>query len=191
MKQSHAEAQANREKKSLIDSHWAYQGKVIGLRLDTYELNGKPKIFEIIHHPGAVVIIPVDPKGRLLLVRQWRRAIGQITLELPAGTLEEGEEPLSCAQRELQEEIGFKANKMTPLCGFFSAPGFCDEYLHLFLGEELIESRLPADEDEGIDVVTLDQKEVRRLIEDGKIVDAKSIAGILRFSLWMDKKGIN
>ena len=184
MKKSQAEAQAARERVSLIDSHWAYQGKVIQLRLDTYDINGKPKVFELIHHPGAVVIVPMDPEGRLLLVRQWRRAIGQITVELPAGTLEKNEEPIVCAQRELQEETGFRANQLISLQGFFSAPGFCDEYLHLFIAQDLARSPLPADEDEGIDVVTLEIPEALSWIENEQIKDAKSIAGILRYTLW-------
>ncbi len=188
MKKSRAETQAECEKNSLQESHWAYQGKVIQLRLDTYNLDGKTKVFEIIHHPGAVVIIPIDPKGRLLLVRQWRRAIGQITLELPAGTLEDREDPADCAQRELQEETGFRAKTMTPLRGFFSAPGFCDEYLHLFLAEDLVPSPLPPDDDEGIDLVTVEIPEALKWIEEHKIKDAKSIAGILRFAL-MEKHG--
>jgi ADP-ribose pyrophosphatase len=183
MSPSKAQEQKLREEKSRTDSRQIYQGRVIGLCLDTYRIHDQMRVYEIIHHPGAIVIVPVDSKGRIYLVQQWRRAVGQIMTELPAGTLEEGEEPLACAQRELQEEIGFSARKMTSMMGFYSAPGFCDEYLHLFLAEDLIASRLPADDDEGIDVISLSLPEALQKIEQGQIIDAKSIAGILRYAL--------
>jgi ADP-ribose pyrophosphatase len=183
---SNAERQKMRER--LLDSHWAYQGKIIKLRLDTYQIDAKTKVFELVSHPGAVVIIPVDPKGNLLLVSQWRRACQKTLLELPAGTLEEGEDPLFCAQRELQEETGHRGQKWTSLKGFYSAPGFCDEYLHLFVAEDLLPSQLAPDEDEGIDVVPIRLDQAVHAIEEGKIVDAKSIASILRYQIWSQKK---
>lgn len=179
-----AEEQRDREKCSLADSRWAYQGRIIRLRLDTYQFDAKIKIAEIIHHPGAVVIIPIDEKERLLLVRQWRRAAEEILLELPAGTLEEKEQPEACAKRELQEETGFAAKTLIPLGGFFSAPGFCSEYLHLFAAEHLTSSPLPPDDDEGIDLFPTPLPDAIRMIEENKIRDVKTIAGIFKYQLW-------
>ncbi len=135
--------QRDLEKKSLIDSRWAYQGRVVNLRLDTFQFGEETRVREIIHHAGAVVILPIDSKGKILLIQQWRRAVNEILIELPAGTLEPGEEPRATAIRELREETGFDARKLTSLGGFFSCPGFCDEYLHLFVAEDLHPSPLP------------------------------------------------
>ena len=175
-------------KEELVDSHFVHKGKVISLRLDTYETDNKTKVYEIVHHPGAVVLIPINSKGHILLVRQWRYAARQYILELPAGTLDiAGEEPLSCAQRELREETGFRAEKLTSLKGFYTTPGFCDEYLHLFLAEDLILDPLPQDDDEDIELITMDLGSALRAIEKGEILDAKSIVGILRYALWKKK----
>ena len=179
-----SDTQRDQEQKSLVDSRWVYRGRIVHLRLDTYQLGHKTKIAEIIHHPGAVVIVPIDEKGRVLLVQQWRRAAGEIVIELPAGTLEEGEAPELCARRELREETGFAAKSMTPLGGFFSAPGFCDEYLHLFAAENLHSSPLPPDEDEQIDLLPTPLPDAIRMIEENKIRDAKTIAGLFRYQLW-------
>lgn len=173
--------QRDLEKKSLVETKWVYKGRIVNLKLETYQLEGRTKVAEIIHHSGAIVIIPIDEEGRILLVQQWRRAVREITIELPAGTLEQNEDPLDCAKRELQEETGFAAKKITPLGGFYTAPGFCDEYLHLFLAEHLHHSPLEPDDDEMIDVLPVTVKEAKHMIEHNQIRDAKTIAGILRY----------
>ena len=118
----------------LIGSQEIYQGRVINLRVDEIEIkDGLNVRREVIEHPGAVVIVPVDRDGRVLWVRQHRYAAGRELLELPAGTLEHGETPETTARRELPEETGFAAGSWQKLGGFFSAPGFCSEYLHAFL----------------------------------------------------------
>ena len=127
-----SDKQRESEKKRLKGSHWAYRGKVIHLRIDTYQFDHKTKIAEIVEHPGAVVIVPIDEKERVLLIQQSRKGADEILIELPAGTLEENEPPELCAKRELQEETGFAPKTMIDLGGFYSAPGFCNEYLHLF-----------------------------------------------------------
>ncbi len=176
-----AQIQRDLEKKSHVETKWVYKGRIVNLKLETYQLGDRTKVAEIIHHSGAIVIIPIDAEGRILLVQQWRRAVGEITIELPAGTLEQNEDPLDCAKRELQEETGFAAKKMTPLGGFYTAPGFCDEYLHLFLAEHLHHSPLEPDDDEMIDVLPVTVKEAKHMIEHNQIRDAKTIAGILRY----------
>ncbi|NWJ94426.1 MAG: NUDIX hydrolase [Chloroflexi bacterium] len=193
MSQNHqnVEEQAALERQAPNTSKQIYQGRAISIRVDTITTpDGLTYQREIVEHPGAVVMIPVDQAGRILLVRQWRRAAQQILLELPAGTLERGEEPIACAQRELQEEIGYAADKITPLGGFFSAPGFCNEYLHLFLAEELQEKPLAADEDEHIEVVSKTMAEALAMIEQGLICDAKTIAGISRYYLRKEARNI-
>lgn len=173
--------QRDKERDGLVDTQWIYKGRIVQLKLETYQWDHHTKVAEIVHHPGAVVILPIDPEGRILLVQQWRRAAQEILIELPAGTLEKNEDPVTCAKRELQEETGFSAKKIKSLGGFFSAPGFCDEYLHLFLAEDLYPSPLPPDDDEMIDLLPLTMNEAKKMIEQNKIRDAKTIAGLLRY----------
>lgn len=175
--------QRDKEKESKVKTEWLYRGKVISLKLETYEVEGQERTFEIVKHQGAVVILPVTADGRILLIQQWRRAAGEILLELPAGGLEETEEPIACARRELREETGYDAKTITPFGGFFSAPGFTDEYLHLFLAKDLYLNPLPADIGELIDLVPVTFEEAKRLILKNQIRDAKTIAAILRYFL--------
>jgi ADP-ribose pyrophosphatase len=143
--------------------------------------DGKTYKREVVEHGGAVVVIPVNKEGKIILERQWRNPAGRIMTELPAGTLDPGESPIDCANRELQEEIGYRAGRLTELGGFYSAPGFCSEYLWLFLAEDLQESQLDPDENEAIDVLHVTLEAALKMIEDGVIIDAKSVAGLLRY----------
>lgn len=170
--------QKDLEKKLHTETVVVYQGRIVNLQL---EILSSGKKFEIVKHGGAVVILPILPDGKLLLVQQWRRAVNEITIELPAGTLEKEEEPLVCAQRELREETGYRAKNITSLGGFYSAPGFCDEYLHLFVAEDLEHDPLPSDDGEMIDLLTVSKEEAKNLIETNQIHDAKTIVGILRY----------
>ena len=175
------------EQKNLVDRRWIYQGRLVQLQLETYQLENKTKVAEIIHHAGAVVILPIDEKGRILFVKQWRRAAKEILMELPAGTLEANELPHVCAERELREETGFGAKTLTALGGFFSAPGFCTEYLHFFVAENLHSSPLPLDDDEGIDLIPTSLEHAIQMIENNQIRDAKTIAGLFRYQLWRER----
>ncbi len=166
----------------LIGSQPIYQGRVIKLRVDEIEVaSGRNVRREVIDHPGAVVIVPVDGEGRFLWVKQHRYAAGRDLLELPAGTLEAGEEPEACARRELAEETGFAAAAWRRLGGFFSAPGFCTEYLHAFLATDLTPKSAEGDEDEELEVVPLSLDESLDRIDAGEVEDAKSIASILLY----------
>lgn len=181
-------AQERFEKSSPIEHREIYRGRTIALRCDSLKKeDGSIKKWDIVIHPGAVVLIPITEKQEIILVKQWRRAIGKSILELPAGTLESGEMPEACAQRELQEETGFRANKIIPLGGFYSAPGFCTEYLHLFLALDLKSDPLPADDDEKIDLYPVSFNKAEKMIESGEICDAKTIAGIQRYAHWPHK----
>ncbi|MBM3184494.1 MAG: NUDIX hydrolase [Chlamydiae bacterium] len=180
-------AQKEKERKHLAEHRKIYQGKIVELELETYKFDHQTKIGEIVHHVGAVVIVPIDPKGRILLVQQWRRAAKEILIELPAGTLEPNEPPDVCARRELQEETGFDAKTLTALDGFYSAPGYCTEYLHLFIAQDLHHSPLPHDEDEGIDLIPTSLEKAIQMIENNQIRDAKTIVGIYRYQFWKKK----
>ncbi|HWI62477.1 MAG TPA: NUDIX hydrolase, partial [Symbiobacteriaceae bacterium] len=156
-----------------------YQGYSIKVRKDTVRTaEGKEFTRDVVAHPGAIVIVAVEG-GDLLFVRQYRYAAGESLLELVAGTREPGEEPDVTAAREIQEEIGYKAGKLTKLGEFYSAPGFCSELLHLYLAEDLTPSRLPGDEDEEIEVERYSLQEALRMALAGELRDAKTLAGVL------------
>jgi ADP-ribose pyrophosphatase len=156
-----------------------YDGKILNLRIDTIALpEGGTATREIIEHGQAVVLVAEDPDGRVLLVRQYRKAVERFMLELPAGNMNSGEEPETAALREMQEETGFLPGRLERLGGFFAAPGYCEEYLHLFLAIDLKPDPLPADEDEDIELIPTAWEEIPGLLESGEICDAKSVAGL-------------
>lgn len=166
-----------------VQSTRIYEGKVVSLRVDTVEFtDGRRSTREVVEHRGAVAIVPVLDNGDILLVRQYRYAVGASLLEVPAGTLDGGEEPLACADRELQEEIGYRAARFERLGGFYVAPGYDTEYIHAFLATGLTASRLASDEDEEIETVPLPLAEALAMIEGGEIIDAKSICALLLYA---------
>ncbi|MCE2456867.1 MAG: NUDIX hydrolase [Dehalococcoidia bacterium] len=163
-----------------INQETVFSGRIIEARVDTVLMpDGKQIIREVVQHPGAVAIIPIDREDNVLLVRQYRYPAGQSLLELPAGVIEEGESPDDTAQRELQEEIGYATRDLRALGGVYSSPGFCTEFLYLYIARDLVPSQLPADDDEDINVETIPMSRVDRLIRLGEIQDAKSVAGLL------------
>lgn len=167
----------------VITTSTVYLGRLFNVDLSELEMgDGVHALREIIVHPGAVCMIPVTGDGRLLLVTQYRHAAGKRLLELPAGTLEPGEEPAAAAERELQEEVGFRPGKLEPMGGLFVAPGYTTEYIHLFLCTELEPSVLPGDDDEDIEVCGMSVEEALAAIESGEICDAKSVIGVLRYA---------
>jgi ADP-ribose pyrophosphatase len=133
----------------------------------------------VVRHPGAVAIVALDEEGRWLLVRQYRHPARRVLLEVPAGTLEPGEEPDRTAARELREETGFAAAELERIGGFYTAPGFCDEYIHLFLARGLTADPLPQDQDEYIeDPIALSPVAVARAAAAGEIEDAKTLSAL-------------
>lgn len=169
----------------LISSETVYTGRLFNVSLDKLEMDtGVIAQRETIRHPGAVAMIPVTSEGNLLLVSQYRHAAGRRLLELPAGTLEPGEEPLTAVSRELQEEVGHRPGKVEGLGGLFVAPGYTSEYIHLFVCTELVPARLDADEDEDIEVEERTSEQALAAIDSGEICDAKSVIGILRWRRW-------
>lgn len=165
-----------------VSSKVIYSGKILNLRVDEVELeDGKNAKREIVEHRGAVVIIPVLEDGKIVMVKQYRYAVGKELLELPAGTMEKGEDPLTCAKRELLEETGYEAEKLERLITCYSSPGFCDEELHLFLATDLKDGVQNPDVDEKIKVEIYEVEKLKVMIKQGSIMDAKTIAGILYY----------
>ncbi len=157
-----------------------YRGRVVTLRLDEVELpHGEVVTREIIEHRGAVAIVPLLDEATVVMVRQFRLAANEYLLEVPAGTLERGEEPVVCAHRELNEEIGYRAGEMVPLFQQYLAPGYSSEVLHVFLARDLTKTQQATDPDESIEVVFTPVSEIKEMIMRGEIKDAKSIAGLL------------
>lgn len=163
-----------------LDSTRVYDGRIIGVRVDTVALpDGRRTVREVVEHQPAVVVVPIDAHGNVLLVRQYRYAAGCDLLEAPAGLMEEAETAEECAQRELREETGYGAGELTPIGGFWPSPGFCTEFMHLFLARDLAYDRLEPDDDEDITLVTLPLSEAVELVRKGEIRDAKTICALL------------
>lgn len=162
-----------------VQGNVAFAGKLLSVEVHRVRLRqGQEAVREVVRHPGAVVILPVLPDGRVVLVRQFRFAVGEALWELPAGTLHAGEEPWACAQRELAEETGFRG-ELIPLGAFYSAPGFCDEKLHAFLATNLNAGKTNWDEDEELELGLFTPEELAAAIGQGQIRDAKSLACLL------------
>ena len=164
-----------------LSSETVFSGRVVRLRVDTVRLpSGRTSTREVVVHPGAVAIVPLTDDARVVLVRQYRQAAGQVLLEIPAGTLEDGEAPESCAHRELAEEVGLVAARLEPLASFYNSVGFCDELSHVFLGLDL--SEVPRDtqglEEEHMTIERVALADVPAMIADGRLLDAKTIIGL-------------
>lgn len=165
-----------------------YAGRLFSVeRIEVMQPDGKQRVRELIRHPGATALIAIDAQGMILLVRQFRIASGRVMKEIPAGTLNPAEPPEVCAVRELQEETGYKPGRIEPLGGFYVAPGYTTEYIHLFFATDLTESRLPGDEDEFIEVDRVSLADALAMIERGEIVDSKTIIGVLRYARLIGK----
>jgi ADP-ribose pyrophosphatase len=163
-----------------ITSETTYQGRAFSVSQDQVQLpDGNTTCLDIVHHSGAVVIVPVDRNGNMWFVRQYRHAAGKVMLELPAGTLEEKEDPRVCAHRELQEEIDMDARKMQPLGSFYMLPGYSTEFMCVFLATDLYPSSLPEDDSEFLVVEKIPVPQVYVLARAGEIDDGKTLAALL------------
>ena len=141
--------------------------------------NGRHATREVVKHGGAVALVPILDRDQVLLVRQFRSAVGEALLEIPAGTLEQGETPEACAARELEEETGYRAGRLEPLFSSYLAPGYSSEMLHTFLALDLERTTPHTDSDELVAVETISLREAPRMIRSGLIRDAKTICGLL------------
>ena len=163
-----------------VSTERVFQGRRVSVRVDRVRLaDGTFTTRDIVDHPNSVVVVAVDDRGNVLLVRQYRKATESELLELPAGVIDPGEEPLAAAQRELREETGHAASEMRELGYFFAAPGSMTECLYSFLATGLREDALPADEDERIELERVPFSEAVRLARSGEIHDAKTLASLL------------
>lgn len=157
-----------------------YRGKVVHLRVDDIRLpDGRTSKREVVAHRGAVCVVAITSENKVLLVRQFRLPAGKPLLEVPAGTLEVGEAPQLCAERELEEETGYKAGKMQPLYAAYVAPGYSSEKVYAYLAEELIKGETNFDESENLHLEPMDFDEAVRLAQQGGFEDAKTLAAIL------------
>ena len=170
-----------------IQSDIVHRGRLLELEVRSFTEDGRAVTREIVHHPGAVVIVPVCENGDILLIRNERIAVGERLWELPAGTREPGEDPESTARREVAEETGFRAERIDHLASCFTTPGFCDEEIHLYIARDLTEVGQNLDPGEDIEVIRTPNEKAFEMIADGTIRDAKTIAGLL---LW-DRKTRN
>jgi ADP-ribose pyrophosphatase len=166
---------------TIVSTRTLYSGRVVTLDIhDVILPDGQFSKREHIRHPGAAAVVALDADQKVLMVRQFRLPANQVLLELPAGTLNPEEPPEECANRELQEETGYKAAYLEYLGGFFAAPGYTSEYIYLFLAMGLSISLLPTDSDEFLEVTRIPLDEAIAMVEHGEIVDGKTVNGLLR-----------
>ncbi|MDY7430843.1 ADP-ribose pyrophosphatase [Bacillus sp. V26] len=158
-----------------------FSGKVIDLYVEDVELpNGKTSKREIVKHPGAVAVLAVTDEGKIIMVKQFRKPLERTIVEIPAGKLEKGEEPEYTALRELEEETGYTAKKLTKITAFYTSPGFADEIVHVFLAEELsvLEEKRELDEDEFVEVMEVTLEDALKLVVSREVYDAKTAYAI-------------
>ncbi|ADP32951.1 NUDIX hydrolase [Bacillus atrophaeus] len=164
-----------------IQKEKLFSGKVIDLYVEDVELpNGKTSKREIVKHPGAVAVLAVTDSNKIILVNQYRKPLERTIVEIPAGKLEKGEEPEYTALRELEEETGYTAKKLTKITAFYTSPGFADEIVHLFLAEDLsvLEEKRELDEDEFVEVMEVTLEDALKLVETREVYDAKTAYAI-------------
>ena len=165
-----------------------YEGRILNLRVDDVRMpSGRTAVREVVEHKHAVGMLAVTDRDSVLLVRQYRYAVDEEMLEICAGMIEEGEDPREAAVREMQEELGVRPEKLTRIGGFYATPGFCTEFMTLFLAEGLSSSSLPQDDDENVSTVEFSLTEVPRLLAEGRIRDSKTFAALSWLMAW---KGI-
>ncbi len=166
----------------VISSNSIYRGRIINLRVDTIETaDGGQSVREIVEHGDCIAVVPIDREGNILMVKQYRHATGRELLEIPAGGVEPGEDIEMAVRREMSEETGFSPATLQRIGGFYSSPGFCNEYLHLFIATDLEPNRLEAEDTNSIEVIKIKPESLEDLISSETICDAKSIAGICTY----------
>jgi ADP-ribose pyrophosphatase len=172
----------------VLSSRSVHDGRIVKLSLEEVRLpNGNTVTLELIRHPGASAVVPVDHDGNAILVRQYRHATGSWLLEVPAGKLDHpGESPEDCALREVEEETGYRAGRLVPLGWIWTTPGFTDEKIWLYLAHELTPTVSALQADEVLTVEKLPLEEAARRAVDGEIVDGKSVCALLRAAAFRD-----
>lgn len=161
----------------VLRTDYLFQGKIVSVRLDDVRLDdGHVARLEVVEHAQSMTVVALDSEQRIVLVRQYRHPTGQELLETPAGGIDPGESPADAVNRELAEEAGLRAREVIPIGGFYLAPGWATEYMHVYLARDLYEAEAEADEDERIEVVRLPVAEWEAKIAAGEITDCKSVA---------------
>ena len=159
-----------------------YEGRILKLRVDSVRTaDGRRSTREIVEHDPCIGVVAVDAEDNVLLVNQFRSPLAKNLLEIPAGGIDKGEDPAAAVIREMREETGLRPDKVERLTGFYLSPGFCDEYMHLFLAEDLVPAPLSAEDTAGIELVKVPVAQIPELIFSGKIEDSKSVAGLLYY----------
>ena len=167
-------------KEETINKNYIYNGKIINVRRDDVKLpNDKKAIREIVEHSGGSTVY-CEKDNKILFVKQYRYAYGKEILELPAGKLNENEDPMETALRELEEECGIKANKIEKMFEVYPSPGYTNEIIRVYRAYDLVKSKQHLDEDEFLSVVWLEKDKVRKMIDDGEINDAKTLIALLK-----------
>ena len=165
-----------------LSSQLIFDGRAVKLRVDTVQMaDGRQTTREVVEHSDCIAVVAIDADNNALLVKQFRKPVEKELLEIPAGGINPGEDPEAAVHRELREETGYLPQKLERLGGFYSAPGYCSEYLYLYLATDLIPSQLFAEDTEEISLVRVPMVQILSLIASGSICDAKSIAGLLTY----------
>ncbi|MCX7912245.1 MAG: NUDIX hydrolase [Dehalococcoidales bacterium] len=165
-----------------LSSKTVFTGRAIRVRVDTVRtVDGRMSSREIVEHAPCIAVIPVNENGEVLLVRQFRKAVEKELLEIPAGGIDEGEDPETAVTREMREEIGMRPQRLLRLGGFYSSPGYSSEYLHLYLATDLVPDPLSAEDTAGITIVPVRPEGIPEMIASGRIEDGKTIAGLLYY----------
>ncbi|HIU63855.1 MAG TPA: NUDIX hydrolase [Candidatus Avacidaminococcus intestinavium] len=168
----------------LISTEKIFEGKLLKLDKDMVLLpNGKQATRELIRHPGAAAILAITNEQKIIFVEQYRHPVGSVVLEIPAGKIDPGEDPLTCAKRELSEETGFSAKKWHKLTSIATTPGFTDEVIHLYLAKELVYTGQHTDNDEFIEIKSFTLSEIITMISEGLIYDAKTLCALFAYDL--------
>lgn len=159
-----------------------YSGSILNLHRARVELpNGREAEREIVEHSGGVAVVAGTPDGEIVLVKQFRSPAGEVLLELPAGKLEDGEEPMACAARELKEETGFYGGNFVRICSFYTSPGYSDEVIYLYRAEGCSSGSAELEENEFLEVVLVDPEDIVEIIREGQVRDSKTIIGLLAY----------
>jgi ADP-ribose pyrophosphatase len=175
-------------KHEVLNRKTIFEGRIFDVQiLQTQLPNGKETQYDIVSHPGAVALVPVDKDGNIWFVSQYRAAAGKSLIELPAGLLEPGEDPEVTARREIREEIGQATNNLEKLGGIFLTPGYSTEYIHIYLASDLSPERLDHDDDEFIDIIAVPIEQAYQMARNGEIVDGKTIAALLMAQPYLDR----
>lgn len=162
-----------------LSSEMKFDGKLIKVTYDVAEVNGKEAWREVVHHPGASAVVAIDEENRIIMEKQFRYALNDYLLEIPAGKLDAGEDPLVCAKRELEEETGIIASEWISLGTIATSPGFCNEVIHLYVAKGLSKGEIHWDEDEYVEVERYTFDELLQRINDETIKDSKTLSALL------------